>query len=313
MSDSALQSAATLAELSEVVRKHGDTEIFTFDHPQKGAASPDIPVAIVPEGRRVMSLRPILEDFLQRPSRRRGTDTVYDPKSFVALVNRFGSTAEALIFADPDEKAPRMVCVFNHHPEGPENPDGSKNGWRDHRAVYTIRLSERWEAWAKADGQWMDQVTFAEFIEDRIQDVVLVDTDQEPKLNELLQLLGGKTASASKLMELARGIEISAGVSVKTAITLATGECNVQFVEQHNDGRGAPLTVPNLFFIGIPVFDGGAPYRIAVRLRYRLRQGVMHWSVVQHRPDQIFDDAFDGLKQQVERETSVTVVSGKPE
>ena len=63
---------------------------------------------------------------------------------------------------------------------------------------------------------------------------------------------------------------VSVETSVQQAVTLATGEITINFAEQHKDGAGAPIRIPNLFLIAVPVFEAGDAYRIPVRLRYRL-------------------------------------------
>jgi hypothetical protein len=101
--------------------------------------------------------------------------------------------------------------------------------------------------------------------------------------------------------------------TVKNAVQLNTGIINVQFEETHRDGLGQPIQIANLFQICVPVFYGGTPYRIAVRLRYRLAGGKIVWSYQLVRPDLVFDDAFKGIVKQVVDETEVPVFLGTPE
>jgi hypothetical protein len=86
----------------------------------------------------------------------------------------------------------------------------------------------------------------------------------------------------------------------------------VSYDEQHRDGAGQPIRVANLFQICIPVFYAGTPYRMAVRLRYRLNGGKLSWSFLLVRPDLVFDDAFRGIVAKVE-ETGTPVFLGSPE
>lgn len=73
-------------------------------------------------------------------------------------------------------------------------------------------------------------------------------------------------------------LQVNVESNVKNAQTLNSGEVSILFEEVHRDGAGAPLKVPNLFTIAIPVFYGGELYRIAARLRYRVSNAKITWS-----------------------------------
>jgi hypothetical protein len=74
-----------------------------------------------------------------------------------------------------------------------------------------------------------------------------------------------------------------------------------------------PVKVPNLFLIGIPVFEGGPLYRIPVRLRYRLAGGRVTWIVRRYRPEAVFKDAFDEALARIGEATGLPVLRGAPE
>lgn len=309
MADNEVASLSGAAQVLEFLREHSAAEMFDVVDPRGTSHAEAVPFAVVPIGKKIESLAGLMEPYLKAPTRRRGQIKCGDAASFITIVNRFGGK-RTLVFADPSPNAPALVAVFNHHEEGEFTKEA---GFGDHKALYSIRLSDQWKAWNGVAGNWLSQAEFAEFLEDHIQDVVLVDTNQEPKLSDLVQLLGGKVANAGKLMELSRGLAVSRGIKVHNAVTLASGEVNIQYVEQHNDGAGQPLSVPNLFFLGIPIFYNGTAYRVPVRLRYRFAEGALRWSVIIHRPDLLFEDAFSGVRKEVEKATSVVLVNGAPE
>lgn len=272
------------------------------------------PIVAVPKGLELQSLKPLLDQYLTRPERRRGTATVGDLESFIAFLERYADK-DSVIFADPSKTAPTLLAVLNHHPATErhvEAPTELFAGYGDHRAKYACPLSEEWKAWIVANEKPMTQAAFASFIEDRIGDVILAMDDHEA-LMQLLTLVGGKFASPSNLLALSRGLAVNVSTQVKQAITLASGEITVQYAETHNDGEGAPLSVPNLFAIAIPVFYAGAAYRIAVRLRYRLAEGKITWSYSLYRPDRVFDDAFGGIVTTLREEQDWPVFIGAPE
>ncbi len=110
-----------------------------------------------------------------------------------------------------------------------------------------------------------------------------------------------KFASPARLMEVARGLEVRAGQAVKNKVNLATGETEFVFEEKHTDASGAPLKTPAAFHILIPIFQGGAPYSIPVRLRYRVNAGAIVWFYELHRADLFFDDAMNDAIERTRR------------
>ena len=95
---------------------------------------------------------------------------------------------------------------------------------------------------------------------------------------------------------------------------LSTGEVQLSWEVEHRDDAGAPLTIPNMFLIGIPIFAYGAPYRIPVRLRYRVAGGgAVKWILQPYRPEVSLKHAFDEAVLKVETETGLAVLQGAPE
>jgi uncharacterized protein YfdQ (DUF2303 family) len=279
-------------------------EFDVIDATTKGAA----PFAVVPEGKTLQSLKPILDSFRVLPDRRRGTANVRDVDSLVELTNRFKSAASA-VFAAPDRSAPKVVTVFDYHPTG----DDAKNAdWLAHRASYAPPLSEEWKAWTERNDKPMSQAEFASFVQDRVGDLIVPKLD-DPKLKTFADLVEGVWASPSDMVQLSRKLQVNVESVVRNAQTLNSGELSIIYEEVHTDGAGQPLKVPTLFTIAIPVFYAGELYRIAARLRYRVNTGKITWSYQLVRPDLVFDDAFNEIVAKVRAETSLPVFLGTPE
>jgi uncharacterized protein YfdQ (DUF2303 family) len=265
-------------------------------------------LAVVPEGKKVQDLTTILDQYLPKPLRRRGTATLTDAASFIEHVKRFAS-GQSAVFANPERQKPALTVVFDYHPEG---EDATQADNLTHRGVYAPALSDEWKAWTGNHGKPMSQADFAAFIEDRITDVIVPNLD-DPNIKTFAELVQGRFAEPSDLLALSRGLAINVETSVKNALSLTTGEISVVYDEQHRDGAGAPINIANLFQICIPVFYAGSAYRMAVRLRYRLSGGKIAWSFLLVRPDLVFDDAFRGIVSTVTKETGVPVFLGSPE
>jgi Uncharacterized conserved protein (DUF2303) len=265
-------------------------------------------VLVTPRGRSVQSIKALLDEYLERPERRAGTAQLEDELSFIAHVNRFKSPASA-VFARQDRTKPFVACVIDYYPEG---SDPKATDWLGHTSVYAPALSDEWKAWAAMNGKVVPVADFAAFIEDRITDVIVPNLD-DPKLKTFADLVQGKWAEPSDLLQLSRGLQINVETQVKNAVTLNTGEIAVQYEETHRDGAGQPIQIANLFQICVPVFYAGVLYRIAARLRYRLINGKIHWSYQLVRPDLVFDDAFKGIVANVRDQTQLPVFLGSPE
>jgi uncharacterized protein YfdQ (DUF2303 family) len=231
--------------------------------------------------------------------------------SLIDHVNRF-KDADTVVFADDSRSAPSMTAVLDYHRAGASgDPRFGK-----HRSLYAFPLSDEWKAWSKANAEVMSMADFAAFLEERIIDVLFVEPGEElpEDVQRMLDALGsGAVASPNKLMELARGLQINESAVVQEAVNLQSGEATIRFQAEHTDQNGAPLKVPSIFLIGIPVFNNGPLYRLAARLRYRKNAGKIVFWYDLWRTDRTFDHAFTEAVQRVKIETELPVLIGKPE
>jgi uncharacterized protein YfdQ (DUF2303 family) len=268
------------------------------------------PMVIVPEGMRLESVKRFADEYAKRPDRKAGTAMLTAEADFIAHVNRF-KDGESAVFAKADPKAPSILAVIDYHESGEGGPRFGK-----HRSIYACPLSEEWQAWTGADGRPMSQAAFAEFLEDRIADLVappqLSDAADDAKLQETAAMLGGRFNQPSALMELSRGIQVDSSEKVHQAVNLATGEIEIRYANDHGE-VGRRLSVNNLFLVCIPVFRNGPLYRLVGRLRYRLKDGQITWSFNLWRADKVFEHAFEEICGRVAAETQLPVFRGSPE
>ncbi len=301
-----------------------------FVHDPNGQVNTISAIAL-PQGLTLQPLRDLLNPFRLHPERRTGTAKLDTLASLIDFANRFKG-ADSALYALPERKAPTLQAVINYHRAG---ADGQAE-FCDHRGHYAFPISDEWRAWTEFDGKAMEQGEFAAFLEDRITDVVhppaLILARQygqdlgaaapqaseaeriaDQKLMDLLGQLGTTIATASKLLELSRGMAVHSTGQVKNIVNLQSGAAQVVFSEEHVGSDGAPLVVPGLFLIGIPVFLQGRPYRIPVRLRYRKSGPKLVWFYQIHRPDLVFDDAFRAAAELAREQTGLPLFYGAPE
>lgn len=260
---------------------------------------------IIPGDKELRSLKPLLDEFRDRPERRSGTVGITDLRSFSAFMNRFKG-GPSVVFSD--DAVPRLVGIVDYHAE---TFTGDPAFCR-HRVLYDFPISDEWKAWEKKDAEGMTQADFAEFVEDRVGDLV-VATDPTDPLVVRVSSMGGTLATPAKVLEVSRGFSVHANEAVKSAINLQSGETQVQYESAHSDAGGGSVKVPGWFLIAIPVFRNGASYLLAVRLRYRLQGGRIIWFYQLHQPRKVFDHAIAEAEASVAEQTGLPVYRGRPE
>lgn len=259
-------------------------------------------------GRTIQSVKPLLDEYLKAPERKRGTAAMTSLESFITHVNRH-KDKNSVVFAIDDPKAPSLLAVYDY------NHGGEKGDPRfgQHRASYSFTLSDEWQAWMRAGGcEAMTQEAFAELIEDRISDVMKPEEGGDT-IKEFAVNLGIDLASPQRLMTLSRGLKINVSSTVTNAVNLSSGEGQLQFTEAHKTEAGDVLRVPGGFALAIPVFRLGESWQVPVRLRYRQKGPAVTWTVGLHRTDLIFATAFKEAVKTAAADTALPVFFGKPE
>lgn len=301
----------TVDQVRNLVEAYVKPEVVQLKDPRTGN---DVPFAKT--GNSVLVIPDdAFDSYRDEPTYRKGTAALLSLDSFIEHVNRFKDGGSA-VFANDSREVPSLTAVIDYHPAGEMFDVQPRFG--KHRSTFAFPLSDEWKAWAEANETKMGMADFAAFLENRIIDVQFIDpaTDTlSDDVQRLIDTLGGfsTVASPNKLMELARGLQINENAIVQEAVNLATGEGVVRFQTEHTDAGGAPLKVPSLFLIGIPVFRNGPPYRIVARLRYRKHGGQIVFWYEMWRTDRTFDHAFTEAVERVRKETELPVLLGKPE
>lgn len=310
MSITTTPSGDAAAIINTVQRLHGARTL-----PLERGNTDEAFALILPAGMTAQSIKPMLDEYLPRPERRRGTAALTDIASFIAHANRF-KDADSAIFARRTEDKPSLQSVLDYHPRTPPEDEHAAR-FCQHRGTYSFPVSEQWQAWGRVDGKAMSQAEFAELIETRIMDILPPPTDGRAEAGalalDLVGTLGGRIAGPSELLEVARGLRLTETAQVANAVNLATGEVEVTFRTEHANASGAPVKVPTLFLVGMPVFEGDGAYKLPIRLQYRRVEGAIRWTVRRYRPEIVFFHAFDEAVRKVAEGTGLPVFLGTPE
>jgi len=257
----------------------------------------------------IHSLKTYVDEYAETPDRKKGTASVDSAESFVELTNRHKLENSAL-FAHIDDTSTvaKMWGVINYH-----GGDETAQQFCDHKICYNFPFSEEFNAWNESNKKQMSQSDFAYFLEDRIVDVMVPGNIEDPQLFDVVQKMGGNLAFPEKMMSLASGLKVNVNEKVHQAYNTTNGETQIQFSHEHTDEKGAPVKVPNLFMIHIPIFDDGQYHEMLVRLRHRVKSGDVSWFYELYRPRAIVNKAFRTTCELAQVETQLPLFYGTPE
>lgn len=245
---------------------------------------------VVPEGGHleVIDLEKHLDAFRDRPRRKTGAYTVHDADSFVTYLDKH-ALPETEVWADTTRAT--ITAVINAHTES-DDPGPGSAGWQDHRATYTVRHTDAWNAWRAHDGKLLDQNTFAEHIEDRSVDIV--------------------RPTAADMLELAQTFQATIGVSFESSKLLSSGQRQLEYKEtvESRAGRRGQLEIPRDFDLALVPFEGAEAYKVTARFRYRITDGQLRIGYRLERPDDVVRGAFLDVVEDIRNQVEAPVFRG---
>lgn len=261
----------------------------------KALQSGHLPVIMTPEGYKaqVLSDLPLtaLEKHLAAPLRKSGRVVLHDVVSFIHYINQHKTEHTTSIFCDANyqESKVDLVAIFNDH--GTDN-----TGWRDHTAAYSPVQSVEWQRWVGRNRKVFDQIEFASFIEDNLQDIATVEG----------------MPSGTQMLEMSMNLEANQDSRFKSNIRLQSGGTELTFVQKEDDATLEKMKLFERFSIGIPPFFNGSAFRIDARLRYRVRDGKLNFWFELIREDKVLQAAAEEEITKIIEGTSLTVLQGNP-
>lgn len=298
----------------DAIRRSLEPRTMLISSPEYGLAEN---LLLLPNGSGCYTIAAKAGDLIEQrqtgPRRKRGTATLYDLDSFIGHVRRFADE-HSVLFGNRVPTNPELVCVIDYHEGGAADGrwEGKSPRWCQHRASYTFPLSQQWKTWKAATQKPMTQADLAELLEANIQDLIEPSAAGDVTRAEL-QRLQVEPASPAAVLTVSRGLAVRQASEIKNAQVLATGETQLVYSTTHTDERGQPLSVPSAFLLAIPVFEGGAAFVLPVRLRYRLVEGRISWSLKITRADATLDTAVREACESARDKTGLPLFYGSPE
>ena len=208
-----------------------------------------------------------IEEFLPNPVKVRQIVKINTAQSFINYINRF-KNAHTTIFANDSDY--RFSAVIDYHASQDEP------GSHCHHALYNCPSSREWQAWQSHDNSKMDQTNFAEFLEERAEDIV--------------------SPSGAELLEIALKFNVIRKAVFGSAMRLSTGEYQFTYSEDNQKGT---VELPEQIKLGLSPFHNGEKYEVKAKLYYRLQEGklVLWYKLVE--PERVIEDAFNEVTQTI--------------
>lgn len=255
--------------------------------PQKNPLIDGVPFVLVPEG---YTAQP-LDVAFENPARATGIVKLRDAASFVSYFNR-QRRPESLIYASLDPA--KILGIIDDHrayvDAFADEHDGSN--WRSYRIEFAVPASREWKIWTTQDRQPLDQLAFAELIEDNLPDIVNPD--------------------GSTMLGMALNFEASKEGNFVSASRLQDGSTTFVWKEDVN-ATGNKIAMPSQITLSIPVFENGSPYSIDARIKYRVQNGTLKIWYELIRPQKVLEAAFRSIWTLIEEQTKTTILLGSPE
>lgn len=258
----------------------------------------------VPAGGDVRIIDRDLDKYRERPRRITGDVAVHDADAFVHYLAKHG-LLQTDIYADVP--AGKLTAIINAH-QGVDDVDATVDtegleqltaafadqgaGWGDHRLSLALQQTPAWKAWAGYDRRMLNQVDFAEHIEERLADIV--------------------TPPGADMLELAQTFQATRSVAFESSKRLSNGQTQLAYREEDTAtaGKKGQLQIPERFELALRPYEGTDPYKVTARLRYRINGPTLAIGYLLDRPDEILRAAFLDIVTDVADRTERTILNG---
>ena len=237
--------------------------------------------ALIPQGATVQSY----EHLLPAPTRIKASPMLTDVASFKAYIDDF-KDEDSRIFIDETNK--RFFTIFDCHGKG-------RPAWGDHSASYQVQYSREWERFKSQDGKVMDNLQFADFIEDNIAYITAPVTGLD-------------------LLAMSQSIKVKFKGDIEIDETLHAGIKKL-LIQDESVARGMDSTKKEVVFpeqitLAIRIYHNDHAYNVNAFLRYRkAEKGLVFWIKIPD-PKAVEEQAFDNIIDQVANETGLPTLKG---
>lgn len=326
------ENVSDMAAVFEASREAHTPRVLSVERGTENEAA----LLIVPTGMQVVDPTAMLDLRREFPARAKGSSTHQTLDSLKAHVART-KDGDTVAWLDASATKAVLTVVYNYNRAQEPAEDFTRPRHGDHRALYAFPLSDAWKAWQGVSGKPMGQAELAAFLESRVTEI-RGPADAGARVLEIARaLVGGDDdapedtldgallderarkiiATPSQLLRLAR--RISMHVETRAVEERdAQGNVNIIFrseatAESTTGDEKGRVTLPQLLVIEVPVVQGGAPYKLPVRLSTKVSGQRCQWTLTVHRADLALEDAVTDAAADFTSKTGVPVFRGTPE
>lgn len=241
------------------------------------------PFVVLPQDYKVEGL----ERLLPAPTRIRQSAQLKSLASFLAYVNKFKG-ADTIITAEITPTTFAVCALLDYHGAG-------KAEFVTHFAHFAPGLSVEWTTWLANSKKPLPQADFANFIEEQLPTIASPD--------------------AAELLELVQNLEGSVNAKFTAVNRLKDGARGLQYTEtiELNGGQTSKpglVELPAELLLKIAVFEHGPKWEVPVRLRYRLAEGRITFTLIVVDPHRVIATAADDAIKEITEKTGLTPFYG---
>lgn len=230
---------------------------------------------VVPEGHQIafLDLAWRLEKHRDHPSRKKGSVTVTDQRSFKHYWSKHASPSTE-VYADVDSGT--VTAVIDAH-------GTDEAGWAEHRCTLTLRVSPAWKRWTTLNNRLITQTQFAEHIEQSRTEITSPDS--------------------ATLLEIAQTIQATNSARFESGVQLSSGQRRFQYSETiaAKAGQSGQLEIPATFMVLLQPWVAGPAIEAEALLRYRIgHEGLTLGYTLTPDPVELREAVFDQLVREIE-------------
>lgn len=221
-----------------------------------------------------------IEKYRAEPFRKRGLFRFDRASSFAFYVKMHGIT-DHILATDT-----QFVAFLNGHTA--ENP-----GWHDHVASFALKPTPAWTAWMQQDSNWLNQQSFAEFLEDRLNEIAEPD--------------------GATLLEIATTLRVKNNINFQSKIQLANGSVRMAYEEdiEGKAGEHGDINIPEKLILVLQPYEGTNEQQIDARFRWRIDRGSVRFRFsLGEAVERIRDQAMEDARVEIEGISGKTVLYG---
>lgn len=306
------------------------TEVAALFEEARGAFEPSLlsvsrgseeeaSVLVVPKGMNVVDAEPFLEKFRKFPKRPQGTSRHQTLASVIQHARQYKAPGTAA-WCELGNASASLLVVYDYHLGNADKAEmsGALEGedvgarWCAFGASYAFPIAPEFKAWREMSGKELTQEAMAAFLEDHLHEVCTPE-DAGERTAAMAQTLGVTIASPSSLLGFARRSAATVSMYVAEKIDAQTGARELIYQEEvnHQTEDRAKIVPPGAFAIRVPVLQGGAEYRLPVRLKSKVSGRAIKWSFEVYRADQAFLRAVEEELAKFTAETGLPVYRGQ--